>query len=177
MFIMFIINKIFPNRLRSWILLSVLLLIVIALVSPAQLSVTIYKLSLVSVAVVLGYHLDQALFPYASPGSYLIYDVSIDHVSLSNIKNQALFAKDVRFLSVDRLFASSSAGNLTTNTNFVEITPTVTCPELSRITLTGQYNTGGFAGAVLWNNTGPIKARRSMMRCVELGSGKPASLD
>nr|WP_113866874.1 putative holin [Brenneria salicis]NMN90193.1 putative holin [Brenneria salicis ATCC 15712 = DSM 30166]RBP62184.1 putative holin [Brenneria salicis ATCC 15712 = DSM 30166]RLM31214.1 hypothetical protein BHG07_06825 [Brenneria salicis ATCC 15712 = DSM 30166] len=71
---MFIINKIFPNRLRSWILLSILLLIVIALVSPAQLSVTVYKLSLVSVAVVLGYHLDRALFPYASPGSYLIDD-------------------------------------------------------------------------------------------------------
>ncbi|MEQ9845190.1 putative holin [Pectobacterium brasiliense] len=71
---MSLIHKVFPQRLRNWIVLAVILLIVIALVSPAQLSITVYKLSLVSVAVVLGYHLDRALFPYASPGSYLIDD-------------------------------------------------------------------------------------------------------
>ncbi|MCL6378675.1 hypothetical protein EXT57_15120 [Pectobacterium brasiliense] len=71
---MSLIHKVFPQRLRNWILLAVVLLVAIALVSPAQLSVTVYKLSLVSVAVVLGYHLDRALFPYASPGSYLIDD-------------------------------------------------------------------------------------------------------
>ncbi|MCW2478849.1 putative holin [Candidatus Symbiopectobacterium sp. NZEC135] len=69
-----LIHKVFPQRLRYWVILAVLLLVVIAFVSPAQLSVTIYKLSLVSIAVVLGYHLDRALFPYASPGSYLIDD-------------------------------------------------------------------------------------------------------
>lgn len=71
---MSLIHKVFPQRLRNWILLAVVLMVAIALVSPAQLSVTVYKLSLVSVAVVLGYHLDRALFPYASPGSYLIDD-------------------------------------------------------------------------------------------------------
>ncbi|MBE5226723.1 putative holin [Pectobacterium sp. A535-S3-A17] len=71
---MSIIHKVFPQRLRNWIILAVVLLVVIAVVSPAQLSVTVYKLSLVSIAVILGYHLDRALFPYASPGSYLIDD-------------------------------------------------------------------------------------------------------
>ncbi|MCH5051185.1 putative holin [Pectobacterium aquaticum] len=71
---MSLIHKVFPQRLRNWIILAVLLLVAIALVSPAQLSVTVYKLSLVSIAVILGYHLDRALFPYASPGSYLIDD-------------------------------------------------------------------------------------------------------
>ncbi|WP_342211431.1 putative holin [Klebsiella variicola] len=35
---------------------------------------TLYKLSLVSIAAILGYHPDRALFPYATPGSYLIED-------------------------------------------------------------------------------------------------------
>jgi hypothetical protein len=36
---------------------------------PEQLGVTLYKLLLVSIAAILGYHLDRALFPYASPGA------------------------------------------------------------------------------------------------------------
>ncbi|EPA6640189.1 putative holin [Serratia bockelmannii] len=62
------------QRLRNWIILAVVLLVAIAIVSPMQLGVTLYKLSLVSIAAILGYHLDRALFPYASPGSYLIDD-------------------------------------------------------------------------------------------------------
>ncbi|BCZ41309.1 TPA: putative holin [Serratia marcescens] len=62
------------QRLRNWIILAVVLLLAIAIVSPMQLGVTLYKLSLVSIAAILGYHLDRALFPYASPGSYLIDD-------------------------------------------------------------------------------------------------------
>ena len=44
---------------------------IIGALSPAQLPVVLYKLALVSVAAIIGYHLDRALFPYASPGSYL----------------------------------------------------------------------------------------------------------
>lgn len=58
-------------RLLRWWLLAVVLLAVIAYIAPQQLSVTLYKLSLVSIAAIVGYHLDRALFPYASPGSYL----------------------------------------------------------------------------------------------------------
>ena len=66
------LQKVLHQRLRNWIVLAVILLAVIAVLSPEQLGVTLYKLSLVSIAAILGYHLDRALFPYASPGSYLL---------------------------------------------------------------------------------------------------------
>lgn len=61
----------FNLRLTSWWALALILFALIALIAPQQLSVTAYKLSLVSIAAIVGYHLDRALFPYASPGSYL----------------------------------------------------------------------------------------------------------
>ncbi|WP_140919141.1 putative holin [Limnobaculum xujianqingii] len=60
------------HRLLIWALAAVVLVAVIAVLSPQQLPVTLYKLSLVCLAAVIGYHLDRALFPYASPGSYLV---------------------------------------------------------------------------------------------------------
>ena len=71
---MSLFHKVRHQRLRNWIILAVVLLVAIAIVSPMQLGVTLYKLSLVSIAAILGYHLDRALFPYASPGSYLLDD-------------------------------------------------------------------------------------------------------
>ncbi|HIG8799244.1 TPA: putative holin [Raoultella terrigena] len=68
---MSLFHKVRHQRLRNWIILAVALLATIAIISPEQLGVTLYKLSLVSIAAILGYHLDRALFPYASPGSYL----------------------------------------------------------------------------------------------------------
>ena len=62
------------GRLLSWLVYALLLLALIAWLSPAQLPVVIYKLSLESVAAIIGYHLDRALFPYASPASYLKQD-------------------------------------------------------------------------------------------------------
>ncbi|MEB3470141.1 putative holin [Pasteurella multocida] len=59
------------GRLVSWVLAALVLLAAIALLSPQQLPVVLYKLALVSVAAIIGYHLDRALFPYSSPGSYL----------------------------------------------------------------------------------------------------------
>ncbi|QLB15874.1 hypothetical protein A6B39_10645 [Mannheimia granulomatis] len=59
------------GRLLSWVVSALVLLIVIALVSSQQVPVVLYKLSLVSIAAIIGYHLDRALFPYASPGGYL----------------------------------------------------------------------------------------------------------
>ncbi|HAW2445276.1 TPA: hypothetical protein JLP73_003502 [Escherichia coli] len=61
-------------RLIGWLLTSVLLLGTIALVSPQQLPVVIYKLSLITLAAVLGYWLDRSLFPKARPGQYLLHD-------------------------------------------------------------------------------------------------------
>ncbi|HGF0789411.1 MULTISPECIES: putative holin [Klebsiella pneumoniae complex] len=71
---MSLLHKVRHQRLRNWIILAVALLAAIAVISPEQLGVTLYKLSLVSIAAILGYHLDRALFPYASPGGYLAND-------------------------------------------------------------------------------------------------------
>ncbi|OSN03190.1 hypothetical protein AU512_15445 [Lonsdalea iberica] len=62
------------ERLLGWQLTAVLLLGLIALVSPQQLSVVIYKISLITLAAVLGYWLDRSLFPKASLGQYLEHD-------------------------------------------------------------------------------------------------------
>ncbi|EIA1545767.1 putative holin [Escherichia coli] len=62
------------THLRGWLVAAVLLLLIIALVSPQQLPVVVYKLSLISLAAVLGYWLDRSLFPKARPGQYLKHD-------------------------------------------------------------------------------------------------------
>lgn len=59
-------------RLFWWIVTTVLLLALIGALFPQQLSVSLYKLSLVTTAGVLGYWLDRSLFPYARPDSFII---------------------------------------------------------------------------------------------------------
>jgi len=59
-------------RLAGTIAVTVVLLLSIMLLSPQQLPVTLYKLSLLSTAGVAGYWLDCALFPYAHPDGYLV---------------------------------------------------------------------------------------------------------
>ncbi|KVO25395.1 hypothetical protein WJ74_30290 [Burkholderia ubonensis] len=61
-------------RLTSWLVVAVILVTAIALVSPQQLPISLYKLSLVSLAAVVAYWLDRGLFPYARPDSYLEHD-------------------------------------------------------------------------------------------------------
>lgn len=68
-----------PLHLRAprnslWLAMAAVLLLLIALVSPKQLPVVLYKTSLIALAAVLGYWLDRALFPYARPDSYLARD-------------------------------------------------------------------------------------------------------
>ncbi len=58
-------------RLFGWLIATFLLLIAIALLAPQQLPVSLYKLSLVSMAGVAGYWLDRSLFPYARPDSFV----------------------------------------------------------------------------------------------------------
>ncbi|MCM2494563.1 putative holin [Burkholderia glumae] len=65
--------KRFP-RLTSWLVAAIVLIVAIALLSPQQLPVALYKLSLVSLAAVVAYWLDRGLFPYARPDSYLERD-------------------------------------------------------------------------------------------------------
>lgn len=54
-------------RLSGCIVGTVLLAVVVGLLAPQQLPVSAYKLSLVSMAGVIGYWLDRSLFPYARP--------------------------------------------------------------------------------------------------------------
>jgi len=61
-------------RSTLWLLAALVLLGVIAFVSPVQLPVVLYKAALISLAAVMGYWLDRALFPYARPDSYLVRD-------------------------------------------------------------------------------------------------------
>lgn len=61
-------------RSSLFLLLSVVLLAALAVVSPVQLPVALYKLTLIALAAVVGYWLDRALFPYARPDGYLVRD-------------------------------------------------------------------------------------------------------
>lgn len=61
-------------RLSGWFLITVLLLVSVWAIAPQQLPVSLYKLSLVSMAAVVGYWLDRSLFPYARPDSFLTPD-------------------------------------------------------------------------------------------------------
>lgn len=69
-----VISSVKRPRLGGWLVTAVLLLTTIALVSPQQLPVVIYKLALITLAAVLGYWLDRSLFPKARPGQYLRHD-------------------------------------------------------------------------------------------------------
>ena len=61
-------------RNSLFLLLAVALLALLAVVKPADVPVALYKLTLISLAAVIGYWLDRALFPYARPDSYLRKD-------------------------------------------------------------------------------------------------------
>lgn len=61
-------------RLTTWLIIAIVLLVAISLVSPQQLPIVVYKLSLVSLAAGAGYWIDRALFPYARPDGYLVRD-------------------------------------------------------------------------------------------------------
>lgn len=82
------------KRLIGWQLTAVLLLVVIALVSPQQLPVVIYKISLITLAAVLGYWLDRSLFPKAALGQYLVHDPELMERGEYPVKNgyQRIFA-------------------------------------------------------------------------------------
>lgn len=54
-------------RMAGWLCIALVLAAAVWLLAPQQLPVTLYKLSLVSMAAVAGYWLDRSLFPYARP--------------------------------------------------------------------------------------------------------------
>lgn len=67
----------FP-RLFGWLIATLFLMVVIGLFYPQQLPVSLYKLSLVTMAGVIGYWLDRSLFPYARPDAIIEEDMTCD---------------------------------------------------------------------------------------------------
>jgi len=57
-------------RMLDWLLITFALIGVIAWLSPQQLPVSLYKLSLITMAAVVGYWIDRSLFPYARPDKF-----------------------------------------------------------------------------------------------------------
>ena len=58
-------------RLTGWTLITLALLVAVWALSPQQLPVSLYKLSLVTLAAVIGYWLDRSIFPYARPDALM----------------------------------------------------------------------------------------------------------
>ena len=58
-------------RMSITLAVTLVLALAIGLIAPQQLPVTLYKLSLITLAAVAGYYLDRELFPYARPDRYL----------------------------------------------------------------------------------------------------------
>lgn len=59
-------------RLFGLLILNLVLIGIIFAIAPQQAPVTLYKLSLVTTAGLVGYWLDRALFPYARPDKFVI---------------------------------------------------------------------------------------------------------
>ena len=53
--------------MTEWLLISLLLVLAIAALAPHQLGVSLYKLSLITMAAWVAYWIDRSLFPYARP--------------------------------------------------------------------------------------------------------------
>lgn len=64
-------------RLVDWIAISVVLTLAIGIIAPQQLPVTLYKLSLVSLAASVGYWIDRSMFPYARPDELTLTDQQV----------------------------------------------------------------------------------------------------
>jgi len=65
-------------RLWGWALITLALLVAVWALAPQQLPLSLYKLSLVALAAVVGYWLDRSLFPYARPDKFLCSDMLPD---------------------------------------------------------------------------------------------------
>jgi hypothetical protein len=70
-------TRLSPPRLSGWLLITLVLLVCVWAIAPQQLPVSLYKLSLVTLAAVVGYWLDRSLFPYARPDFFLALDDTV----------------------------------------------------------------------------------------------------
>lgn len=61
-------------RMTDWLLVTIVLLGIIAVLKPENLTLSLYKLSLITMAAVIGYWIDRSLFPYARPDDLVLTD-------------------------------------------------------------------------------------------------------
>lgn len=64
-------------RMTDWLLITLVLVASIYVLSPQQLPVSLYKLSLITMAAVVGYWIDRSLFPYARPDNPKLNDFDL----------------------------------------------------------------------------------------------------
>lgn len=87
-------------RLSNWWLIAVALSAVVLLIAPQQLPVSLYKLSLISLAALAGYWLDRALYPYARPHELdpgaIRADAPVAHVTLHVAQSREFSAAMLR---------------------------------------------------------------------------------
>nr|WP_239057926.1 putative holin [Pseudodesulfovibrio sp. JC047] len=82
-------------RMSLTTVLAVALVAAVALISPQQLGVIVYKVALVVLAGVAGYGLDRALFPYARPHKFdiqeLLFEETVNKVRADEIQISSIF--------------------------------------------------------------------------------------
>lgn len=76
------ITKPLRARLVRCLLVTLALIVIIGTLAPQQLPVLLFKLTLVLLAVWLGYWVDRALFPYARPHEEQQRDVELFKASM-----------------------------------------------------------------------------------------------
>jgi hypothetical protein len=89
-------------RLTDWLIITLVLLAAVWVLAPHQLPVSLYKLSLVSLAGVAGYWIDRSMFPYARPDVFLVLEPfedwpgarssDADMMELAAVPDQALLS-------------------------------------------------------------------------------------
>ena len=60
-------DKAIGTRMIGWLIISIPLILIIALLSPQKIDLIVYKAMLITFAAWLGYRIDRGLFPYARP--------------------------------------------------------------------------------------------------------------
>lgn len=60
-------RRLYDLRLAECIVMAAITVAIVAYVSPQQLTVTVYKVSLVTLFALIGFRLDRMIFPYARP--------------------------------------------------------------------------------------------------------------
>lgn len=73
-------------RMSGWIVITVLLTVAIYMLAPQQLAVSLYKLSLITTAAVVGYWIDRSLFPYARPDKFEQHYLNANLIAASMLR-------------------------------------------------------------------------------------------